>query len=50
MTYRTCKICIQKKFYKSKEEMQEKLDVFLAVNRLTIDEYQELTELLETQE
>ncbi len=28
MTYRTCKICIQKKFYKSKEEMQEKLDVF----------------------
>ncbi len=46
MTYKTCKICIQKKFYKSKEEMQEKLDVFLTLNRLTTDEYQELTELL----
>ncbi len=50
MTYRTCKLCIQKKLYKSKEDMQSKLDVFLAVGRLTVEEYQELTELLAAQE
>ena len=28
------------------EDMQEKLDIFLAAGRLTIDEYTELVELL----
>ncbi len=50
MTYKTYKMCIIKRLYKSKEDMQEKLDVLYAVNRLTTDEYQELTELLDAQE
>lgn len=37
---------IERKSYKSKEEMQFKLDVFFAGNRLTEQQYTELTNLL----
>lgn len=38
---------ISKKFYKTKEEAQQKIDVFYAVGRLTDDEYTELSFLIE---
>lgn len=37
---------IQKKFYKTAEEAQAKIDVFYAMNRLTTAEYRELSELI----
>ena len=37
---------INKKFYKVAEEAQNKLDVFYACNRLSDDEYTELTTLV----
>lgn len=37
---------ISKKFYITQEEAQDKIDVFYAVNRLTDDQYVELTELV----
>lgn len=37
---------IEKKFYPTVEEAQDKIDVFYAVNRLTDDQYVELTELV----
>ena len=40
------KILINKKFYKTAEIAQNKLDVFYAANRLTDDEYIELTTLI----
>ena len=46
--YKSMKILIGKKFYKTAELAQTKLDVFYAVNRLTDDEYTELTALVET--
>lgn len=46
--YKSMKILIGKKFYKTAELAQKKLDVFYAVNRLTDDEYTELTALVET--
>lgn len=46
--YKSMKILIGKKFYKAAELAQKKLDVFYAVNRLTDDEYTELTALVET--
>lgn len=46
--YKSMKILIGKKFYKTAELAQKKLDVFFAVNRLTDDEYTELTALVET--
>lgn len=46
--YKSMKILIGKKFYKTAELAQKKLDVFYAVNRLTDDEYTELTVLVET--
>lgn len=46
MAYRTSKILIERGLYKSKQEMQEKLDVFFAVGRLSQSEYEELTVLL----
>ena len=36
---------IEKRFYRSAEEAQAKLDVFFAVNRLTAEQYTELTAL-----
>lgn len=46
MTYKSCKLLITKKAYTSKEDMQNKLDIFLAFNRLKNEEYEELTNLL----
>lgn len=44
--YKSMKTLITRKFYKAAELAQKKLDVFYAVNRLTDDEYQELTALV----
>lgn len=49
MTYRLCKQIIVNKTYASKEDMQIKLDVFFANNRINGDEYEELTNLLAAQ-
>lgn len=45
--YNTMKKLISRKFYKTAEAAQTKLDVFYAVNRLTDDQYAELTALVE---
>ncbi len=47
--YALCKSKIEKKQYESKEAMQQMLDVFFAGERLTVEEYQELTALLAAQ-
>lgn len=44
--YKSMKTLINRKFYKAAELAQKKLDVFYAVNRLSDDEYQELTALV----
>ena len=44
--YKSMKTLITRKFYKSAEAAQKKLDVFYAVNRLTDEEYQDLTALV----
>ena len=44
--YKGMKTLITRKFYKSAELAQKKLDVFFMVNRLTDDEYQDLTALV----
>lgn len=44
--YKSMKTLITRKFYKDAELAQRKLDVFYAVNRLSDDEYQELTALV----
>ena len=44
--YNSMKKLILKKYYKTAEEAQEKIDVFFAVGRLTADQYAELTELI----
>lgn len=44
--YNAMKKLINKKFYKVAEEAQNKLDVFYACNRLSDDEYTELTALV----
>lgn len=46
--YKSMKILINRHFYKTAEIAQKKLDVFYAVNRLTDDEYTELTALVAT--
>jgi hypothetical protein len=49
MTYTYCKKVIEKTTYTSqtqKDEMQNKLDVFLLVNRFSDTQYQELTGML----
>ncbi len=43
--YKSMKILIGKKFYRTAEQAQNKLDVFFACNRLTDEEYEELTAL-----
>lgn len=45
--YNSMKRLIEKHFYKTGEEAQNKLDVFYACNRLSDDEYAELTMLVE---
>lgn len=47
MTYKTCKLAIERGLYKNKEEMQTKLDIFLTGNRINQAEYEELTQMLE---
>lgn len=44
--YKAMKTLIGKKFYKTAEIAQNKLDVFYAANRLTDDEYIELTTMV----
>lgn len=44
--YKSMKTLITRKFYKNAELAQRKLDVFYAVNRLTDEEYQDLTALV----
>lgn len=46
--HKSMKTLITKHFYKTGEAAQKKLDVFFAVNRLSDDEYTELTALVET--
>lgn len=46
--YKSMKTLITRKFYKTAEAAQKKLDVFFAVDRLTQEEYEELTVLVET--
>lgn len=46
LTYRACKSQIERKSYVSKEDMQQKLDIFLVGNRITQSEYAELAQLL----
>lgn len=38
---------IEKKFYKSKDEAMQKLDVYFAMNRISEEEYSELALLCE---
>lgn len=45
--YNSMKKLIEKRFYKTAEIAQNKLDVFFAANRLKDDEYIELTSLVE---
>ena len=46
--YKSMKILIGKRFYKTSDAAQNKLDVFFAVNRLSQEEYEELTALVNT--
>ena len=46
--YNSMKRLISRKFYKTADDAQNKLDVFYAVNRLTDEQYTELTELVQT--
>lgn len=46
MTYNNCKKVIANGTYGTKEELLVKLDVFLLNNRITQDQYNELTDLL----
>lgn len=50
MTYTYCKKVISNGTYGTKEEMLEKLDVFLLNNRITQDKYTELVALLDEKE
>ena len=45
--YKSMKILIGKQFYKTADAAQNKLDVFFAVNRLSQEEYEELTTLVQ---
>ena len=44
--YSAMKRLISRNFYKTAEEAQNKLDVFYACNRLSDEQYTELTELV----
>lgn len=45
--YKSMKILISRHFYKDAETAQKKIDVFYAVNRISDEEYTELTALIE---
>ncbi len=45
--YNAMKRLVAMKFYKTADEAQNKLDVFYAVNRLSDEQYTELTELVD---
>ena len=45
--FNSMKKLISKKFYKTAEIAQNKIDVFYAVNRLTDEEYAELSVLIQ---
>lgn len=45
--YSTMKKLIEKKFYKTAEVAQDKIDVFFAVGRLTDEQYTELSLLIQ---
>lgn len=47
LTYKACKSQIERKSYVSKEDLQQKLDIFLVNDRITQDQYTELIGLLE---
>lgn len=44
--YRSMKVLIGKKFYKTAEEARKKIDVFFAVGRIIEAEYRELDSLI----
>lgn len=44
--YSAMKKLIQKKYYQTAAEAQDKIDVFYAMNRLTTLQYEELTSLI----
>ena len=44
--YNAMKRLIERKYYKTAEEAQAKLDVFFACNRLTAEQYEELSALV----
>ncbi len=44
--YNSMKKLIEKEFYRTAEAAQAKLDVFFAVDRLTAEQYTELTALV----
>ena len=46
--YKVMKTLIEKRFYKIADIAQNKLDVFYTANRLSDDEYIELTTLVQT--
>lgn len=48
ITYRGCKTKIEKEMYETQEEMQTMLDLFYMGGRITQEQYQELTALLES--
>lgn len=50
LTYTLCNAKIKKRQYTSVEQMQEMLDVFYVGEKITTDEYQELTALLVSQQ
>lgn len=50
MTYIYCKKVIENGNYGTKEEMTQKLDVFLLNNRITQENYNELVKLIDEKE
>ena len=44
--YNAMKRLISRKFYKTADEAQNKIDVFYACNRISDEQYTELTELV----
>nr|WP_271640429.1 hypothetical protein [Clostridioides difficile] len=48
--YSLLKLMIEQKNYSAKEDLQHKMDVFYAVNRITEEQYLELTNLLNEKE
>lgn len=48
LTYMLCKNKIERGMYESQEKMQEMLDVFYAGERISTEEYTELSNLLKS--